>query len=193
MLHSVKAFTSCPSIAGLVIVTNATKVRFVQHLVSESAAAKPLQVIVGGKDRSESVRNGLAALPDRGIVAVHDAARPLITPTMLTAGIRACRRCRAVTYGYPVTDTLKRTAGQTIITTVERHSLIAVQTPQFFDIELLRKAHERFSTAPVTDDCALVERLGIRPHWLSGPRTNIKVTYPEDLILCQALLCGVSA
>jgi 2-C-methyl-D-erythritol 4-phosphate cytidylyltransferase len=134
--------------------------------------------------------NGLLVLPVKGIVAIHDAARPLLNPAMLAAGIRACRRFRAVTFGHAVTDTLKRAKGSRINATVDRAGLVAVQTPQFFDLPLLRRAHDSARAAGIraTDDCAVVEHLGVKPAWLPGPRTNIKVTLPEDLRVCAALL-----
>ena len=133
---------------------------------------------------------GLRALPAHGFVAVHDAVRPLIQTPMLTKGLRACRHSGAATYGYPVTDTLKKVAGRQVLSTVDRKGLLAVQTPQFFSLELLRRAHAeaRRARLRVTDDCELVERLGVHPVWIPGPRTNLKLTTIDDLNLIQALL-----
>jgi 2-C-methyl-D-erythritol 4-phosphate cytidylyltransferase len=109
---------------------------------------------------------------------------------MLDRGFAACRRYEAVTFGHPVTDTLKSVQGDTITGTVERKSLIAVQTPQFFRLAVLRRAYARAGDSRIqaSDDCAMVERLGIKPHWLSGPRTNLKITTRDELALCEALL-----
>jgi 2-C-methyl-D-erythritol 4-phosphate cytidylyltransferase len=150
---------------------------------------KLLGVVPGGRTRSDSVRAGLAVLPDRGYVAVHDAVRPIIHATMLATGFRVCAIRGAATYGCPVTDTLKRVSGKDVLETVDRTGLVAVQTPQFFNLELLRRAHAsaRRARLRVTDDCELVERLGIHPVWIPGPRTNIKLTTPDDLIVMQAL------
>jgi 2-C-methyl-D-erythritol 4-phosphate cytidylyltransferase len=186
------AFERCPSIAQYVIVSNPTRHAGIRKIVDQYRLGKLAAIVPGGDERHQSVQNGLDALPDRGIVAIHDAARPLVTPAMLDAGIRACRRYRAVTYGHRVTDTLKQMRGAAVVGTVDRSRLVAVQTPQFFDIALLRRAYARSSRVPATDDCAVVERIGVRPHWLPGPRSNIKVTFPEDLQLCEAILCGVS-
>lgn len=149
-----------------------------------------LGVVPGGETRGDSVRAGLTALPAQGLVAVHDAVRPIIHAGMLTRGFRACRERGAVTYGSPVTDTLKRARGQDVLETVDRTGLLAVQTPQFFSLELLRRAHEAAlsSGLEATDDCALVERLGVRPVWIAGPRTNLKLTTPDDLRVMKALL-----
>ena len=176
--------------SGFVVVTTAERVGYVRTLLRQQGIGKALDVVAGGRERTDSVGAGLAALPEDGSVAIHDAARPVITARMLEQGFRACRRYGAVTFGYPVTDTLKRVEDRAITETVDRESLIAVQTPQFFHLTLLRRAYARARNAGIeaSDDCALVELLGIRPHWLLGPRTNLKITSPEDLALCEALL-----
>lgn len=189
-VHSALAFERCPDITSYVIVTNRSRVAAVRKLAERHVLGKLTTIVPGGDERSDSVANGLAVLPVKGVVAIHDAARPLLSPEMLSAGIRACRRFRAVTFGHPVTDTLKRAKGNRITTTVDRAGLIAAQTPQFFDLALLRRAYggARDAGIKATDDCALVERIGVKPAWLPGPRTNIKVTLPEDLRVCAALL-----
>jgi 2-C-methyl-D-erythritol 4-phosphate cytidylyltransferase len=109
---------------------------------------------------------------------------------MLAHGFLACRTSGAATFGFPVSDTLKLVRGRQVVRTVGREHLIAVQTPQFFNLELLRRAHASARAAHVsaTDDCALVERLGVKPVWIPGPRTNLKVTTREDLTVIQALM-----
>jgi 2-C-methyl-D-erythritol 4-phosphate cytidylyltransferase len=109
---------------------------------------------------------------------------------MLATGFRACAIRGAATYGCPVTDTLKRVNGEDVLETVDRTGLVAVQTPQFFSMELLRRAHASARRARVkaTDDCELVERLGVRPVWIPGPRTNLKLTTPDDLVVMKALM-----
>jgi 2-C-methyl-D-erythritol 4-phosphate cytidylyltransferase len=185
-LHSALAFERCPSIAEYVIVASRTRLADVRRLAGQYRLGRLAAVLPGASERRASVRIGLDALPTRGIVAIHDGARPLLTPQMLSTGIKACRRNRAVTFGCPVTDTLKLVQGRRVTRTISRAHLVAVQTPQFFDLELLRRAHRSGRSA--SDDCALVERLGVRPVWLPGPHTNLKVTVREDLRICEALL-----
>ena len=177
-------------ISGFVVVGPPRRMALLRRILRDHHVRKLIDVVPGGETRAESVRAGLAKLPAQGFVAVHDAVRPLIHPGMLSKGLRACRRVGAATYGHPVTDTLKQIAGTEVISTVDRSRLLAVQTPQFFSLELLRRAHAaaRRARIHVTDDCELVERLGIRPNWIPGPRTNIKLTTPEDMALIQAIL-----
>jgi 2-C-methyl-D-erythritol 4-phosphate cytidylyltransferase len=177
-------------ISGFVVVGPPRRMALLRGILRDHHVRKLIGVVPGGETRAESVRAGLAKLPAQGFVAVHDAVRPLIHPGMLSKGLRACRRAGAVTYGHPVTDTLKQIAGTEVISTVDRSRLLAVQTPQFFNLELLRRAHAaaRRARVQVTDDCELVEHMGIHPDWIPGPRTNIKLTTPDDLRVIEALL-----
>ena len=189
LLHSVRAFERCPMISGIVVVGPPRRMALVRRMLRSYRVRKLLGIVCGGETRADSVQAGLAVLPARGFVAVHDAARPIIHPGMLSKGLRVCRSRGAATYGHPVTDTLKRIDGEDVVATVDRKGLLSVQTPQFFSLELLRRAHEaaRKARYDATDDCELVERLGVRPVWIPGPRTNIKLTTPDDLIVMQAL------
>jgi len=184
------AFQSCPVVTGFVVVAPASKLALVRGLAQRLKLTRMLAAVPGGRTRASSVRSGLEALPGDGYVAVHDGVRPLLTPAMLAAGFRLCRRYGAATYATPVTDTLKRVAGGRVERTLERGPLYAVQTPQFFPIPLLRQAYAAAGPAAdrATDDCMLVEALGIRPRVIEGPRRNIKVTTPEDLELAGAWL-----
>ena len=197
-MYSVRAFEQCPRVLGYVLVAPARRLSLVRRIVRSYNVHKLLDIVPGGETRALSVRAGLACLPEDGCVAIHDAARPIITAQMLDRGFAACRKYGAAAFGHPVTDTLKSVRGQSITSTVSRESLIAVQTPQFFKLPLLRQAYGLLSGGKTrspetnirsaTDDCALVERLGVEPRWLAGPRTNLKITLREDLTLCQALL-----
>jgi len=190
LIHSVRAFERCPQIVGFVVVAPARRLSVVRRILRSHGVRKLLGVVPGGETRADSVRAGLAVLPARGYVAVHDAVRPLIHPGMLTKGLRLCTARGVATYGCPVTDTLKLTSGSDVLRTIERAGLVAVQTPQFFSLELLRRAHasSRRARPPSTDDCELVERLGVRPVWIPGPRTNLKLTTPDDLSLMEGVL-----
>jgi 2-C-methyl-D-erythritol 4-phosphate cytidylyltransferase len=143
--------------------------------------------VSGGATRSESVRAGLAAVPDDAdVIVVHDAARPLASPALFAAVIDAVRGgADAAIPGVPVTDTVKRVDGERVVDTVDRDALVAVQTPQAFRADLLRKAHA--GDADATDDAALVEALGGTVVVVPGEAANIKVTTPQDLRIAEAL------
>jgi len=146
-------------------------------------------VVAGGATRADSVRAGLAAVPDDAdIIVVHDAARPLATPSLFAAVVAAVRRggADAAIPVLPVADTLKRVEGVTVRSTVDRDGLVAVQTPQAFVAATLRSAHRTAGQA--TDDAALVERCGGTVRTVAGEPHNLKLTRPEDLLVAEALI-----
>jgi 2-C-methyl-D-erythritol 4-phosphate cytidylyltransferase len=143
-------------------------------------------VVAGGVTRSESVRAGLAAVPDHvAVVVVHDAARPLASVQLFEAVIaEIAAGADAAVPGVPVTDTLKRVDGSVVVETIARDTLVAVQTPQAFAAAALRAAHA--SGADATDDAALVEAVGGRVVVVPGEAHNLKITAPRDLDLALA-------
>jgi 2-C-methyl-D-erythritol 4-phosphate cytidylyltransferase len=138
-------------------------------------------VVVGGATRSASVRAGLAAVPDvADVVVVHDAARPFAGARLFEVVVQAVERgADAAIPGVPVPDTLKRVEGDEVRETVDRADLVAVQTPQAFRAEVLRRAHEAEPDA--TDDAALVEALDGRVVVVRGRVENFKITTVDDL------------
>ena len=144
-------------------------------------------VVPGGTTRAQSVRHGLAAVPDEAeVVVVHDAARPLAGPALFRAVVAAVRGGAAgAVCAVPLTDTVKRTDGATVVATLDRTGLWAVQTPQAFRAESLRAAHAGGGEA--TDDAALVEALGQPVVVVPGEVANLKLTEPEDLLRAETL------
>jgi len=149
------------------------------------------KIVPGGPTRAASVRAGLEVVPsDTAIVVVHDAARPLATPHLFEAVVGAVRDgADAAIPGLRVADTLKRVEGDVVVTTVSRENLVAVQTPQAFRAELLRRAH--VGEPDATDDAALVEAFGALVRVVPGERSNIKLTEPGDLRLIEAIVTGI--
>jgi len=150
----------------------------------------PIRFASAGAERQHSVANGIAALDaDCAIVAVHDAARPLVRPESIAACIVAARSTGAAILATPVPDTVKRVCGGRIVATVARDDLWMAQTPQAFAVDVLRSAH---AAAPpelvATDEAALVERLGLQVAIVPGDPSNRKITTPEDLAWAEAVL-----
>jgi 2-C-methyl-D-erythritol 4-phosphate cytidylyltransferase len=143
--------------------------------------------VTGGATRADSVRAGLAEIPDDAdVVVVHDAARPLATDALFAAVVGAVRDgADGAVPGLPVADTIKRVDGGQVIETVPRDDLVAVQTPQAFRAGALRAAHR--DRADGTDDAALVERDGGKVVVVPGDPANVKVTGPDDLELVATL------
>ncbi len=148
-------------------------------------------VVPGGAERQDSVRAGLRALPaDVDVVLVHDAARCLTPPDVFALVVAAVRAGAAgVVPVLPVADTVKRVAGQTVLETLDRSELVAVQTPQGFSADVLRTVHEAaVPGSAVTDDAGMLEALGHGVRTVPGHERAFKVTRPIDLLLAQALL-----
>lgn len=144
--------------------------------------------VAGGATRSESVRCGLAAVPDEcDVVVVHDAARPLADAALFRSVIDAVRAgADAAVPGRAIADTVKRVEGDVVVGTEPRESLVTVQTPQAFRASVLRAAHG--AEPEGTDDAAVVEAIGGRVVVVGGPRDNLKITEPEDLARAEALI-----
>lgn len=183
--RSVRAFDECPEVDELVIVTGASGEN------ARRAAArckKPVRLVKGGSTRAESARSGVAAAHGR-LVAVHDAARPFVSQSVIADTIAAAARCGAAAPAVPVKDTIKRARDSLVEATLERSELFAVQTPQVFQVDLIKAALVKAleDGAALTDDCGAVERLGIGVSLTQGDYCNLKITTPEDLAVAEAL------
>lgn len=181
------AFKKCDDVDAVIVV--AADVGRMRALVREWRFDKVSDVVAGGETRQESVRAGLEAARDAGIVVVHDAARPLVTPEIIADGIAIARETGAAICAVPATDTVKQVAGDppVVQATPDRSGLWLAQTPQVFDRALLLDAHQR-ATDVATDDSALVEATGHAVRVYRGTSWNIKVTTPDDVIVAEALL-----
>lgn len=150
-----------------------------------------LRVVTGGAERQDSVRAGLAVLPDDvDVVLVHDAARCLTPPEVFSRVVATVRSgAVAVIPVLPVSDTVKRVLGDVVVETVDRRELVAVQTPQGFARRPLQAAHDAASgVTPATDDAGMLEALGHEVRTVVGDDRAFKITRPLDLVLAEALL-----
>ena len=189
ILRSVRAFQNSDVIDEIVIVTREDLVEKIQILCAGFSKVKA--VAVGGADRPESVRKGLACLSDKmRMAAIHDGARPLITNAVIDRAVRAAQRYGAAAPGVPVKDTIKIVQKGLVESTLDRSTLQAIQTPQVFDRDLLIGALEKAKNtgAVITDDCSAVELLGMSVKIVEGDEGNIKVTTPIDLKIAASLL-----
>ncbi len=189
LVHTVRAFQSCDAIREIVVVTREDLVREVMSLCR--SFDKVTAVVSGGKDRQESVELGLGALSEKvKLAAIHDGARPLVTHAVIDRTVRAANTYGAAAPAVPVKDTVKVVQGGVVKTTPERKTLQAVQTPQVFDVAMLRGALKkaRQDKAEITDDCSAVEHMGFSVKIVEGDECNIKVTTPMDLKIAQLFM-----
>jgi 2-C-methyl-D-erythritol 4-phosphate cytidylyltransferase len=186
---SLMAFRASESVERIVVVAAAPAVERMRALVDEWRMARIATVVVGGERRQDSVRAGLQAADGAAIVAVHDAARPLVTPEIIDAGVALARETGAALCATPARDTVKEADGDppVVRATHDRARTWLAQTPQTFARDLLLRAHAG-DQATVTDDAALVEALGHEVRIYEGPPWNLKITTPDDLIIAEALL-----
>jgi len=156
--------------------------------IARSTLGEGVVLAPGGATRRDSIRKGLM-LVDTDRVVVHDAARPFATVGMVAAVLERLSDCDGAICSMPITETIKRAMGDVVVDTVDRSQLHRAQTPQAFRTELLKHAHqvaleEDFDP---TDDAQLVERCGGRIGLVQGSASNIKITYPEDFQLAEAM------
>lgn len=189
IVHTVRAFQNCDAIREIVIVTREDLLVPVMDLCHKFD--KVQAVIVGGASRQESVERGLDMMSvGTKLVAVQDGARPLTTWQVIDRTVRAANSYGAAAPAVPVKDTIKVVTGGIVKETPDRSTLQAVQTPQVFDLDLLKGAlaKARMEDAAITDDCSAVERLGMSVKIVEGDERNIKVTTPIDLKIAELLL-----
>ena len=190
LVHAVKALAASPVVDVVVVAAPSDYREDVGSLLQPQEFSAEVFVVAGGESRSESVARALIALPDDvDVVLVHDAARPLIRPEVITNVVAAVRNGHAaVVPVVPLVDTIRTVGGDASLgATVSRDSLRAVQTPQGFTRDVLQRAHAEVD-APVTDDAGMVERLGVAVHAVDGHEDAFKVTRPLDVVLAEALI-----
>ncbi|WP_405585444.1 2-C-methyl-D-erythritol 4-phosphate cytidylyltransferase [Streptomyces sp. NBC_01190] len=193
LVHAVRAMARVRAVQVIVVVAPAEGAAEVRALLDAHGLPESTDILVvpGGDVRQDSVRLGLAALPeDVDVVLVHDAARPLVPVETVEAVVDAVRSgAPAVVPGLPLADTVKSVDPDTgqVTGTPRRALLRAVQTPQGFDRALLAKAHATV-THDVTDDASMVEQLGVPVLVVPGHEEAFKVTRPLDLVLAEAVL-----
>lgn len=187
LAHTLLAFEQCEDITDIIIATTSESIVPIGDICKEHGITKIITIMRGGQTRVESVYTALLNVPaETEFVAVHDGARPLVKPFMISDVVQCAVKHGAAVPVVPVRDTIKIMDGMTIISTPERASLGAAQTPQVFELGLLKGALTK--SIDVTDDAQAVERMGIHIKSVTGQNDNIKITTPEDLIVAEALM-----
>lgn len=189
--HSVRALAKCADVSGLTLVTRSESLEEMRVLAESASLGKGVVVVEGGGERHLSVSAGLATLEEDGFVAIHDAARPLVTEEAVAGCLALARSHGAASCAAPVADTMKRgdDAGM-VVGSVDRTGLWAMQTPQVFSNRLIREAYAQVLTdgALVTDEVSAVERLGRPVALYHNADWNMKITYPRDIALAEMIL-----
>ena len=191
IVHTLLAFQRAPEVDEIVVVTREELVPEVADLCRQFQIDKASKVVRGGDSRLQSARLGtLEARREAELIAIHDGARPFVSQEVISAVVGKAAQTGAAAPAVPVKDTIKEASDGLVERTLDRARLYAVQTPQVFEASLIRAALQKAldDGATLTDDCAAVERLGMRVSLTPGDERNIKLTTPADLLWGEALL-----
>lgn len=192
LAHTLRVFEQSSEVGGIVLVVAPQQRQALEReVLLPHPCEKLLRVIDGGPERQDSVANGIRAVPlDSELVVVHDGVRPLVSVELLEEVLEAAHQHGAAIAAIPAGDTVKQAENQKVVATLKRETIWLAQTPQAFHADLLRRAYEKAARdrVIVTDDAALVERIGAAVHLVRGSPENIKVTTPSDLVVAEAIL-----
>jgi len=190
--HTISAFERANSVNGIIVVAREDRHDEIKTMAGDENFKKVRSIIPGGEYRQDSVRAGLEHLDSATRwVAVHDAARPLVTPEQIECVFQQCANHAAAALAEPVNDTLKRADSNLLVSaSVDRDQLYAMQTPQVFERQLIEEAYRAVyaENISVTDEVSAVERLGREVVLVLNDDFNFKVTYPRDLPVAQFIL-----
>lgn len=194
IIHTLRRFDECDEIGAMVIALRQDELERFKLSLPRYDIRKPVRLVAGGAERSDSILNALGAASEfqPEIVAIHDAVRPFVTPEQISSVIARAREIGAAILALPATDTIKEVENGLIRRTIDRRRIWRAQTPQAFRRELLLRANEEaratnLPSAMVTDDAFLVEHLGLPVAVVEGSASNIKITAPEDLALVEKI------
>lgn len=191
LVHTLEVFDRCSAVSEICLIVPDEDCEYACEIVDGLRSMKPVKVVSGGKERQDSVRNGLNSIYHCDIVMVHDGVRPLVTEDILDRAVEETVKWGATVVAVPAKDTIKSVdEDRNVIETLERKKLWQIQTPQTFRFDLLKEAFEKAYRDGFygTDDASLVERMGHKVHIVEGSYRNIKITTPEDMIIAKAML-----
>lgn len=193
IVHTLQVFEDCRSVDGVYLVANQKDLPMIQEEILEQYKFnKIMKIVVGGRLRQDSVKNGLEAIEGPcDIVVIHDGARPFITPSFIEKGVFLMEMFDAIIPAMPVKDTIKLISKEGFVAkTLERDSLWYVQTPQTFKFDLIARAYREGMAKKVYgyDDATFLECFGKKIKVIEGSPYNIKITTPEDLVIARGIL-----
>ncbi|MGL4873163.1 MAG: 2-C-methyl-D-erythritol 4-phosphate cytidylyltransferase [Clostridium sp.] len=190
LYYTIKKFMNCSEVDKIIVVVPENEIDYCKNEVINRYDLKVDLIVAGGKERQDSVLNGLEKLEKTDIVLIHDGARPFLSEEMIKNGINFAKKYKSAAPGVMPKDTIKVKDEKSFSKeTLNRAKLIAIQTPQVFEYDLILECHRKVKERgiEVTDDTSVVEAFGKSVYLYDGEYTNIKVTTPEDLILAKYL------
>jgi len=187
LLHTLDAFHRYNSELPVILVLPSDDRDTWMRICREHRVNNPITLVDGGETRFQSVRNGLSAISGEGLVAIHDGVRPLISEDIIGASFRLAAAHKTAIAAVRLKESIRMT-DQDTTRAVDRSRFRLIQTPQTFDLSLIRKAYQQKEDATMTDDASVAERAGFSISLFEGSYENIKITTPEDLVVAEALL-----
>ncbi|WP_421382611.1 2-C-methyl-D-erythritol 4-phosphate cytidylyltransferase [Bacillus salacetis] len=190
LIHTLEVFERDSDCEGIILAVHSDDKEALAELAVTHEITKVKNMVLGGKERQDSVYNALKSVENAEMVLVHDGARPFIAGSVIKELVKEAEIRGAAIAAAPVKDTIKKAADGVVQETIERSSLWQVQTPQAFRTQLLMDAHQRAEREGFTgtDDASLVERMGEEVGIIESDYDNIKITTPEDLYFAEAIL-----
>lgn len=192
IIRTLLAFEQCECVDEIVVVTRSEKIIEIADMCKEYSLTKVSKVIEGGATRTESSLAGVSAVkPEAKLIAIHDGARPFVTPELITATVNAADKYMAAAPAIKSADTLKAVDEKGfILGTVDRESTVRIQTPQIFSADLIKGGLTKAVTdgIAITDDCLAMEMMGVKVFTVEGDENNIKLTAPKDIMLAEAII-----
>jgi 2-C-methyl-D-erythritol 4-phosphate cytidylyltransferase len=193
IVHTLQVFEECRTIDGIYLVANQKDLPVIQEEILETYRfSKLVKIVIGGRLRQDSVRNGLEAIDTPcDTVVIHDGARPFVSPAFIEKGIYLMEMFDAIIPALPVKDTIKVISKEGfVVKTLERESLWAIQTPQTFKFDLILRAYKEGMAKKACgyDDATFLEMMGKKVKVIEGSPYNMKITTPEDLVMAKGML-----
>lgn len=187
LIHTLRAFYDYSDSITIVLVLPEDDFDTWHALASRYDFNKPVILQKGGDSRFQSVRNGLEKLSGEGLVAIHDGVRPLVSKDIIGASFRLAAVHQCAVAAVRLKESIRMT-DQDNTKAVDRSKFRLIQTPQTFDLQLIKKAYQMKEDPSLTDDASVAERAGYTVSLFEGSYENIKITTPEDLVIAEALL-----
>ncbi len=187
LLHVFTAFLNVDASFRFILVLPEAGINRWKELCARYSFNVPHQIVAGGKTRTASVKNGLKHIPENSLVAIHDGVRPFVSPTVIEKGFKLAAVSGSAVPVVELTDSVRILEGKNN-KALNRELLRKVQTPQFFHSKIIKQAYRLFTGTFATDDATVYEQSGYKVTLFTGNRQNIKITFPEDIIVAEAML-----
>lgn len=192
LMHTLQAFYAVSAALHLIVVLPQKEFSYWKQLCREHGFPLPHQLVAGGSSRFQSVKNGLALVPEEALVAIHDGVRPLIEGNIIQQAYQTAAEMGSAVVSVALKDSIRQLLADGSSQSANRQDFRLVQTPQTFRASAIRTAYAREELATFTDCASVAEAAGLSIHLVEGSYRNLKITTPEDLLLAEALLAGRS-